>query len=85
MRSGPLVKLFCFRRQEILQTYQHHLREVAGLSPKTCQNHGRDISRFLEAVPIGQAAELAQLTPVDLMSYLGAQTHRSASEQRLED
>jgi integrase/recombinase XerD len=78
MRSGSLVKLFCFRRQEILQTYQHHLREVAGLSPKTCQNHGRDISRFLEAVPIGQAAELAQLTPVDLMSYL---TARSADYQ----
>jgi site-specific recombinase XerD len=61
-------------RQEILQNYQYHLREVRGLSPKTCHNHLRDISRFLEAVPIGQAAELAKLTAVDVMSYLTARS-----------
>jgi integrase/recombinase XerD len=62
-------------RQEILQSYELHLREVAGFAPKTCRNNGRDVSAFLEAVPIQHARELAKLTPVDLTSYL---TVRSA-------
>jgi site-specific recombinase XerD len=65
-------------RQEILQSYQQHLREVAGLSPKTCRNHARDVSQFLEAVPIRRATELSKLTPVELTSYL---TGRSADYQ----
>jgi len=66
------------RREKILQSYQHHLREVAGLSAKTCRNHARDIGHFLEAVPIGPALELAKLTAADLTSYL---TARSAHYQ----
>ena len=74
MKKPPPTKL-C---QEILQAYEHYLREVTGLAPKTCANHSRDISRFLESVPIGQAIELAKLRPVDLTSYL---TVRSAEYQ----
>lgn len=65
-------------RQKILQPYQHHLCEVVGLSPKTCQNHSRDISHFLEALSIGQARELGKVTPAKLTSYL---TARSADYQ----
>jgi site-specific recombinase XerD len=65
-------------RHEILQAYQQYLGTVAGLSAKTCQNHSRDISHFLEAVPIRRAPDLAKLTPVDLTSYL---TARSAAYQ----
>jgi site-specific recombinase XerD len=61
-------------RHEILRAYQQHLRTVTGLSPKTCQNHSRDISHFLEAVPIRQATDLAKLTPVHLTSYLTARS-----------
>lgn len=64
--------------QEILQAYQHHLREVAGLSAKTYRNHAHDIRDFLEAVPIRQTKELAKLAAVDLTSYL---TARSADYQ----
>jgi len=64
--------------QKILHVYQQHLREVVGLSARTCQNHFRDINRFLEAVPIRQATELAQLTPVHVTRYL---TARSADYQ----
>lgn len=66
------------RSQEILQSYQHHLQEVVGLSPKTCKNHSQDISHFLEAAEIRQASDLAKLSPVDLTSYL---TARSAEYQ----
>jgi len=72
-KSSPIL-----RRQEILQAYDHYLREVAGLSLKTCDNHARDITHFLEAVPIGQPTELAKLSPVDLTRYL---TARSADYQ----
>ena len=61
-------------RQQILQSYQHHLREVVGLSPKTCRNHDRHVSQFLEAVPIRRAGELVKLTPVDLTKYLTARS-----------
>jgi site-specific recombinase XerD len=60
--------------QEILQSYQHHLREVGGLSSKTCDNHSRDIKRFLEAVPIRRATELAKLRAQDLARYLTARS-----------
>lgn len=60
--------------QKILQTYQRYLSEVVGLSPSTCQNHLRDISRFLEAVSIRRVAELAKLTPVNLTSYVTARS-----------
>lgn len=59
---------------EILQSYQHHLREVAGLSSKTCDNQLRDIKKFLEAVQIQQAAELSKLSAVDLTDYLTDQS-----------
>ena len=62
-------------RQQILQSYQHHLREVVGLSLKTCRNHDRHVAQFLKAVPIRRAGELVKLTPVDLTDYL---TVRSA-------
>lgn len=65
-------------RSNILQAYEHHLGEVAGLSAKTCANHARDVSHFLEAARIGADRPLAQLTPADLTGYL---TVRSASCQ----
>src|SRR5215510_5144216 len=65
-------------RHELLQAYQQHLRTVVGLSPKTCQNHCRDVSQFLEAVPIRRATELARLTAASLTRYL---TDRSAEYQ----
>jgi site-specific recombinase XerD len=64
--------------QEIVNTFEHHLREVVGLAPKTCQNHSRELGHFLDAGPIREIADLATLTPVDLNSYL---TDRSAQCQ----
>jgi site-specific recombinase XerD len=64
--------------QEIVNTFEHHLREVVGLAPKTCQNHSRELGHFLDAWPIRETADLAALTPVDLTSYL---TDRSAQCQ----
>src|SRR2546428_13120381 len=58
------------RHQKILQAYEHNLRQVVGLSAKTCQDRLRDVRRFLEAVPIGSLAELAELTPDKLVGYL---------------
>ncbi len=60
--------------QNILQRYQHHLDQVVGLSSTTCQNHLRDVSGFLKAVPIQGVAQLAKLTPVNLTSYLTARS-----------
>jgi site-specific recombinase XerD len=61
-------------RKQILRRYGEHLGQVAGLAPKTCQNHSRDIGDFLEAVPIANSAGLATLTPVHVTSYLTAQS-----------
>ena len=61
-------------RQDILQAYQVHLREVMGLGAKTCQNHSRDITNFLERLSIRQAAGLAKLKPVDLTGYFTARS-----------
>ena len=65
-------------RDKILQAYEQHLRTVAGLSPRTCQNHCRDVGRFLEGVSIQRATGLAKLTPVQLTRYF---TVRSADYQ----
>lgn len=65
-------------RQKILQAYQHHLGDVVGLSSKTCHNHSRDITHFLQAVPIRRTSDLARLGPIDLTRYL---TARSAEYQ----
>jgi site-specific recombinase XerD len=64
--------------QKIIVSFEHHLREVVGLASKTCQNHSRELSRFLETEPIRETADLATLTPVDLTRYL---TDRSAQCQ----
>lgn len=61
-------------RRQILQSYQDHLREVVGLSSKTCRNHDRHVARFLKAVPIRRAGELIKLTPVTLTDYLTARS-----------
>jgi site-specific recombinase XerD len=62
-------------QQNIVHRYQHHLREVVGLSSKTCQNQGRDIRGFLAAIPIRRVADLAGVTPAAVTNYL---TVRSA-------
>ncbi len=62
------------RKEEILEKYQIHLREVAGLSPKTCQNHSCDISRFLDSAPVRRRTHLSEITPVDLVTYFTAQS-----------
>jgi integrase/recombinase XerD len=69
MKKHPLKN-----RRKILQTHQHHLREVVGLSSKTCQNQFRDINKFLEAMRIERSADLAKLTPVHVTSYLTARS-----------
>ena len=56
--------------QDILEAYRYHLQEVKGLSPKTCANHGRDVSEFLKAAPLREPAQLDKLTPLDLTNYL---------------
>jgi site-specific recombinase XerD len=61
-------------QQRILHSYENHLREVVGLSPKTCQNHSRDIARFLEEIPIQRTSQLAQLTGVELTDHLRARS-----------
>ena len=58
----------------ILQRYEHHLREVVGLTPKTCQNHLRDVRSFLEAAKIGRTAELAAMKAVQITCYLSARS-----------
>lgn len=60
--------------QQILDSFEHQLRQVSGLSSSTCQNRRRDVAGFLEAVSMGKAAELAELTPVDLTGYLSARS-----------
>ncbi len=57
---------------KILQPYQCHLRQVVGLSPKTCQDRFRDVRRFLESVPIRRIADLEDLKPKHLVSYITA-------------
>jgi integrase/recombinase XerD len=58
------------KQKEILNDYQHHLCEVVGVSPKTCQDHVREISRFFEAVVVGKKVPLANLGGVELTDYL---------------
>jgi integrase/recombinase XerD len=57
---------------KFLQPYQRHLRQVMGLSPKTCQDRFRDVRRFLESVPIRRIADLESLKPKHLVSYITA-------------
>lgn len=65
-------------RQEIVTGFERHMREVVGLAPKTCQNHSRELSRFLDALPVQKTSVQITLTPLDLTSYL---TGRSAQCQ----
>jgi integrase/recombinase XerD len=60
--------------QQILDSFEHQLRQVSGLSSSTCQNRRRDVAAFLEAVPIRKAAELADLSASDLTGYLSARS-----------
>jgi integrase/recombinase XerD len=56
--------------EEVITAFERHMCDVVGLAPKTCQNHSRELSRFLEAVPVRKASDLKALTPLDLTSYL---------------
>jgi integrase/recombinase XerD len=60
--------------EKIITTFELHLRETLGLAPKTCQNHSREISRFLDAVPIRKASDLEALTPPDLTCYVAGRS-----------
>jgi len=64
--------------EEIVTGFEHHMRQVLGLAPKTCQNHCRELSHFLDATPVRKASDLEALTPLDLIKYL---TGRSAQCQ----
>lgn len=55
---------------KILQSYERNLRDVVGLSPKTCQDRLRDVRHFLATVPIRRVADLAEVSPSRLVSYL---------------
>lgn len=69
----------------MVQSYEHHLREVAGLSQKTCLNQTRDIRRFLAAAKIRRTATLAKITAVEVSSYLAAKSaeYQPASLQQV--
>jgi integrase/recombinase XerD len=56
--------------EEVITAFERHMCDVVGLAPKTCQNHSRELSRFLDAVPVRKASDLKALTPLDLTSYL---------------
>lgn len=58
------------RQKNILNGFQYHLSEVVGLSPKTCQDHVREIGRFMEEIPIREREQLLRLTGVELTDYL---------------
>jgi integrase/recombinase XerD len=60
--------------QKILQAYHRNLREVVGLSAKTCRDRFRDVGQFLEAARIRRVADLAELRPGHLVSYLNARS-----------
>lgn len=62
-------------QKKILQAYDQHLCQVVGLAPKTRRDRWRDLSGFLESVPIEQVKDLGQLAPDHLVQYL---TKRSA-------
>jgi site-specific recombinase XerD len=64
----------CQSHRKILQAYQQNLRQVVGLSPKTCRDRFRDVRRFLEAIPVRRVGDLAELTPGHLVSYLTARS-----------
>lgn len=64
--------------QKIVRAFERHMREALGLAPKTCQNHSREVSQFLDAVPVRNTSDLVALTPPDLTGYL---TDRSAQCQ----
>lgn len=64
--------------KQILRSYGEHLAQVAGFSPKTCHNYSRDVTEFLEALRIGNHAQLGKLTPVHITRYL---TTRSVDYQ----
>lgn len=64
--------------EEIVTAFEHHMREVAGLAPKSCQNHCRELGRFLDTMPVRKASDLQALAPPDLTRYL---TGRSAQCQ----
>lgn len=55
---------------QILQNYQRHLRQVVGLSPKTCQDRFRYVGRFLESTRIRRKADLVDLEPTQLVSFI---------------
>jgi site-specific recombinase XerD len=60
--------------EQILQSYRQCLEQTLGFASSTCRNHLRDIAHFLEAVPIRRPQELADLTPVELTSYLSGRS-----------
>jgi len=60
--------------QIILQAHQQNLRQVLGLSVKTCQDRLRDVRRFLESLRIKRVTDLAQLAPAHLVDFLSARS-----------
>ncbi len=60
--------------QTLLQAYHQYLIDVVGLSPTSCQNNLREITRFLESVPVRQISDLAQVGVADLTGYLSARS-----------
>lgn len=74
VENHPLTK----GQKSILQAYDHHLRQVVGLSPKTCRDRWRDLSSFLKSVRIEQIRHMTELTPMDLVNYLTERSRHSA-------
>jgi integrase/recombinase XerD len=60
--------------EKIITAFELHMREVLGFAPKTCQNHSRELSRFLDAAPIRKASDLKALAPPDLTSYVASRS-----------
>lgn len=69
MKKPPPVS-----RHQIVQAYQHHVRQVVGLSPKTWSNHSHALRQFLESTSVERSTQLAKLTPNRLTDYLAGRS-----------
>jgi integrase/recombinase XerD len=80
-----MIKHPCKGQQKILRTYYLHLREVAGLAPKTCHDREQRVGQFLAAIPIRRVRDLRKLSPAKLVNYLTVRStdYESSSLQSL--
>jgi site-specific recombinase XerD len=59
-----------------LAAFRHHLTEIRGLQPSTCDTRVQHVSDFLMSQFAGQPVSIEQLKPTDIMDYV---MHRTKS------